>query len=476
MDFHPLTPEALPSLAPYFARQPFQLSDFTLGFQLMWLPYAHTTLAETEGCLLLCSCYDEQKRFNYPLHPEGNPEAELKALAQLEAYCAEEGVPLLLGAVPTERLDLLTHRYGRDLNLTNPRIWRDYLYDFEDFVSYAGRRFSGQRNHVSRFWREWPEAHYSPLTPERLDAARAFLRVYAERQFAKHSFLANEEIHGTEQLLAAFETLHLLGGILEAEGQIIALTLGEIAGDTLVVHVEKALVEYEGVYPTIAQCFAKACQAPTLRYINREDDAGDCGLRKSKLQYNPVRLVDKYNLQPRRIIDTLSEPPTLTSQRLTLRWVPDDDVHVYARLAKDLARNRFWGWDWREAWKGEGDPRDRWFLDTTRSDFTRRAEIPLGIYATEGNTFLGEAVFHRFTYDHAVELGVRLLPEAEGQGYAAEAIRAMADYALCYWGLDTVTAKCFKDNLASKRMLTAGGLRPLNEDATFFYFIRTAKM
>lgn len=476
MDFRPLSPEHLLSLAPYFARQPFRLSDFTLGFQLMWLPYAHTTFAETGGCLLLCSSYDETLRFNYPLHPEGDTEAELKALKQLEAHCAEEGVPLLLGSVPSERLDLLTHRYGRDLNLTNPRIWRDYLYHFEDFVAYAGRRFSGQRNHVSRFWRNTPEATYHPMTVNDLEAARAFLRVYAERQFAKHSFLANEEIHGTEQLLAAFEELHLLGGMLEVNGEVIAITLGEVAGDTLVVHVEKALVEYEGVYPTIAQCFAKACQSPGLHYINREDDAGDCGLRKSKLQYNPVQLVDKYNLQPRRIIDTLDAPPTLTSQRLILKWVPDEDVHAYARLAKDLQRNRFWGWDWREAWKGEGDPRDIWFLETTRNDFTRRAEIPLGIYEAESKTFLGEAVFHRFTYDHAVELGVRLLPEAQGKGYAAEAISAMADYALCYWGLDTVTAKCFKDNLPSKRMLTAGGLRPLNENDTFYYFIRTAKM
>ena len=51
----------------------------------------------------------------------------------------------------------------------------------------------------------------------------------------------------------------------------------------------------------------------------------------------------------------------------------------------------------------------------------------------------------------------------------------MADYALCHWGLEKVVAKCFRDNLASKKMLLASGLRPDHEDADYFHFSRTAK-
>ena len=473
MEFRPLHANELPALRRYVERSPFRLADNSLGFLLMWRPYAHTAHAEAEGCLILRTAYGGKIRFAYPIHPEADQEAELRALAAVEAWCVGQGVPLILGSVPAERLPLLTRRYGRDMAISNPRTWRDYLYNLSDFVDYPGRRFAGQRNHVSKFRRAYPQAIYRAMTAADVPAVNDFLRAYAARQYAKNSFLAKEELHATETLLSMFDDLSQVGGVMEVEGKIAAITVGEVIGDTLIVHVEKALVGYEGIYPAIAQAFATAMRRPGLDYVNREDDAGDCGLRKSKLQYNPIRLVDKYAVTPRRVIEELEAPPELLTERLLIKPVPDADVHPYGRLARDLDRNRYWGWDWRAAWTGEGDPRDAWFLEIARTDFAKRIELDLGLYL--GDTLVGECVFHNFTYDNTVELGVRLLPEHEHNGYAAEAMRAMADYALCYWGLEKVVAKCYRDNLPSKKMLLASGLRPDHEDDTFFHFSRTAK-
>ena len=63
--------------------------------------------------------------------------------------------------------------------------------------------------------------------------------------------------------------------------------MAERCGETLHVHIEKALYGYEGVYPATVQEFARCFAVDGVRYLNREDDAGDRGLRTSKLQYLP---------------------------------------------------------------------------------------------------------------------------------------------------------------------------------------------
>ena len=43
-------------------------------------------------------------------------------------------------------------------------------------------------------------------------------------------------------------------------------------------------------------------------------------------------------------------------------------------------------------------------------------------------------------------------------------------------GLERIEAKCFRENAVSARALRAAGMRPCGEDATYFYFYKTAAM
>jgi len=57
-------------------------------------------------------------------------------------------------------------------------------------------------------------------------------------------------------------------------------------------------------------------------------------------------------------------------------------------------------------------------------------------------------------------------------GYGAEAFAAAADWALFQLSLARIKAKCYKENAASYKMLSAC-MRPAGEDETFFYFEKT---
>ncbi|MBD5170308.1 MAG: GNAT family N-acetyltransferase, partial [Oscillibacter sp.] len=253
-------------------------------------------------------------------------------------------------------------------------------------------------------------------------------------------------------------------GCVEVDGKIIAIALAEICGDTLVCHIEKGLPQYEGVYPFMVQSFA-AAHSQGLTWINREDDAGDRGLRTSKLQYLPAFLGAKVSVQIRNELSGLETIPVLKTERLILDGIREEDKQAYNRLCLDDERNRWWGYDYHDDLKGEWT--EDYFLSITREDFQNKQAVNFAI-RLDGK-FIGEAVLYHFDYKGGAELGCRILPEYAGNGYGAEAFRRAAEWSLYTLGLYRLVAKCYHENEASKKMLESC-MRPAGKDETFLYF------
>ena len=91
-----------------------------------------------------------------------------------------------------------------------------------------------------------------------------------------------------------FEALGFLGLMLYKNGTLVAYSYGEpINRDTFCVHVEKADSEVRGAYQMINREFARE-YCTDYKLINREDDAGDEGLRRAKLSYYPTQAGRKF--------------------------------------------------------------------------------------------------------------------------------------------------------------------------------------
>jgi hypothetical protein len=78
-----------------------------------------------------------------------------------------------------------------------------------------------------------------------------------------------------------------------------AYTVAEtLTDDTVLIHFEKGDTEYKGVYQAINQMFLEnsAADYRDYRYVNREQDLNDEGLRKAKLSYLPVEFLQKYRV------------------------------------------------------------------------------------------------------------------------------------------------------------------------------------
>ena len=462
LEFTPISLDHETLLRRYYSQCAYGLCEYSLGVKLMWKDHWRPEFAETHGCLIVLNHsahYGCMFDFPIPLPGEGDVDA---ALDEIDGWCVEKGVPPSFGVVPEGERERLMKRYPYT-TVDNDRLWQDYFYHAEALATFAGRHYSGQRNHINKFRKLYPDAVYRELTAADHEKIEAFWREF-HLVFNKEDADAKLEVCYARRLMELVGRDWVLAGGVELDGKLLAISLAEVCGETLVCHIEKGLPQYEGVYPFMVQSFA-AAHSDGLTWINREDDAGDRGLRTSKMQYLPDHLGAKVRVLARNELCALDTVPLLKTERLVLDAIREEDQAAYSRLCLDEARNRWWGYDYHDDL--EGELTEDYFLTVAREDFRNKLAVNFAIRLD--GAFIGEAVLYRFDYRGGAELGCRILPEYAGNGYGAEAFRRAADWSLYNLGLYCLRAKCFHENEASRKMLESC-MRPAGEDETFYYF------
>lgn len=288
--FQPITAGAAAALRPYLNEQPFRTCDYTVGAIYQWRAYFNTYYAIEAGMLVQIADYPgEGICYAYPV---GDGDMD-RALAAIERDARARRLRLVYCCVPEEGVPVLRARYGLRADVSSHRDWADYLYLADNLKTFPGKKYHGQKNHLNRFVKENPDYRYVPVTEQTLPAALRFLDEY-EKYAPIDKVIEVEEMARSKELLRHSLTLGMTAGFIETAGTIVALSVGEVVGDTLYVHVEKARLDFAGAYQAIVSEYAKAACRPDTLYINREDDSGEEGLRRSKLSYQPQRLIDKY--------------------------------------------------------------------------------------------------------------------------------------------------------------------------------------
>ena len=162
----------------------------------------------------------------------------------------------------------------------------DYIYETEKLISLSGKKYHSKRNFVNRF-----EANYSyeylPLTGENVLECLPALEEWFARHHEKMLFYFDEH-EAILELLHNFDALGLKGAAIKIDGKIRAMTIGEfLPPDTAHIIIEKADIDYPGLYAVINRKFLEREWAGT-KLVNREEDMGVEGLRKAKQSYHPV--------------------------------------------------------------------------------------------------------------------------------------------------------------------------------------------
>ena len=153
----------------------------------------------------------------------------------------------------------------------------------------------GQRSHVNKFDRLYPDWRFEAITEANLPDVRAYFERHAER-YHKDNETAKAEEGYVRDFLAHYADYGGApqSGVLYVGEQVIGFSCGEIVGDTLIIHIEKADIAFDGAYQKLVSEYAKMYVTESVQYINREEDLGDPGMRQSKENYHPVKLLEKY--------------------------------------------------------------------------------------------------------------------------------------------------------------------------------------
>lgn len=465
--FEPFSLAALQRALPYLRKNPSRCADLSAGYLYMWQDGADIRFCVWRDTFAVRQTIGEQTAFSYPFgaDPDG-------MVDELIVYAKSNHLPLRFFAVDERTLAMIREdRRLQPAMCAYDRRWSDYVYEFEAIRTLRGRKYSGHRNHIHRFIRLYGEPVIRLLTDADRADAEALLEAYAAEHPAGNA-LEKLEQRQTKRLFAIYPALGLQAAGLFIDGVLAALSIGEVVGDTLLIHVEKALSRYEGIYPTMFSGFVQligAEIAPAPRFVNREDDSGDPGLRTSKTQYHPISVEHKYLVHVHTPAVRMEPGTVLTRGDVVLTELRAGDREAYLRLNTDVENNRYWGYDYRTDVSITGPIDGDTFFDSVTYDMEAGDSVNFAVRLEENGPMIGEAVLWNFTADGSGEVGCRILPEYQGRGYGTAAFGAAAEYAARVLKLNT-TARCYQENAASRRMILANGFAPVSEGDTYFWF------
>jgi hypothetical protein len=164
--------------------------------------------------------------------------------------------------------------------ITSPDF-SDYIYEITDLINLSGSKYHGKRNHLKK-------------------AANYTVDVLSEKYFSRCKEIPaaeEDESAAIDVFFKYYKELELDGIVLLDGEKVIGYAVGSVLNsNTYDEHIEKGLKEYDGVYVRLLNEFVKHIDkkySGKFRYLNREEDLGIEGLRKSKNSWHPAYLLTK---------------------------------------------------------------------------------------------------------------------------------------------------------------------------------------
>jgi len=284
LKFKEITIEDKEIIDSYFKKMGYQNSEACFTTMFIWKDVVNIRFTIEDGFLLLTGQYKNHPPYAY--FPTG--EGDLKGVIEkLMEYFNHNGKKRVIKPLLDSTKKMVEELFPGKFSYREIRYSSDYIYLAEDLINLKGKKYHAKKNHLNKFISTY-DYEYVNIYPDEIKKYHEFMnnildpdsideKIAMDNYFNNYSHFDNNK-----------------GAALIVNGQIAAITFGEqLNSDTAVIHIEKANTDFQGSYAAINQMFVKNEWAH-LKYINREEDMGIEGLRRAKMSYRPIYILDKY--------------------------------------------------------------------------------------------------------------------------------------------------------------------------------------
>lgn len=294
----------------YFKQYPPQISELTFTNLYIWRHHYEFRFLEWKGHLILFSEIYLSK-WRRPLG-DNNKDKEVifflppigpsPAVIIMELF--NEVPKMEVHRVPTTILNNLRSIENYEtshIKIQEDKNNWDYVYDLKMLKNLPKNKLRQKRRNLESFLGQY-EYKFQKIDEETLGKTRKLQIEWCDMNECQANEDLEQEQKAINEIFNHFHELDVIGALICVDDGCVAYTLGEMLNkDTLVIHIEKAHIHFEGSYQAINNLFLKHCAPSEATFVNREQDLGIPGLRRAKKAYKPVKMIEKsilYKINP----------------------------------------------------------------------------------------------------------------------------------------------------------------------------------
>lgn len=259
------------------------------------------SLCEKDGWLFIHRAGISSKTERAYLFPMGDNSDEVRLGHAIEAIIEDahnHGAAVRFETLTAAAKDAVVRLFPGVFSVTALRDYSEYIYTYDKLANLSGHQMASKRQDINAFYRTYGNSvRIEKIKDKHLDEIRSFQKMWLDNRLNGEEDVQLDYENIAIQLgLSNFAELDLSGIVIYIDNVMRGYAYGApLSQNSYDVMIEKGDRRIADIYRVLNRDLVRLC-CGQYRYINREEDVGNEGLRCAKLSYKPDILLEKYLL------------------------------------------------------------------------------------------------------------------------------------------------------------------------------------